>query len=143
MGIVFAGPFFNFLCGFFLLAASFSIWGTQEEDLSRPVIGAVAEDTPAYKANLEPGDSLISVNGVAVNDWESLTKELRKYPNQKIDIRFAREGKEKNITVKLSSRKTDHKKIGLLGIYPSSKTKEYSIIGAFSQAGIFTGPPAY
>ena len=132
--IIFAGPFFNFILGLLLLTFIFTFWGLEKEDLSRPVIGGVADNTPAHSVGILPSDSIISINDAPVVSWDSLRNILMQYPEQEITIRLSRKGKELQLPVKLSSKLVNGRVIGILGVYPSVTNTPYSLLSAFGQA---------
>lgn len=70
--IVAAGPAFNFL---FALVAYWVIFVAGSEDV-RPVIGAVAPDSPAAMAGLQSGDELTRVGDKNVRGWEQALMAL-------------------------------------------------------------------
>ena len=66
--VLFAGPFNNFLFAFVILFVSALIYGAVS---TKPIIGAVADDYPAKEAGLQSGDLVISINGEAINSWDT------------------------------------------------------------------------
>ncbi|HLB32258.1 MAG TPA: trypsin-like peptidase domain-containing protein [Patescibacteria group bacterium] len=73
-------------------------------DASQGIKGVV-KGSPAEKAGLREGDVLTAVNDNKVNQSNSLITELRKFaPNEEVEIKFIRDGKEKTVKVKLGER---------------------------------------
>lgn len=69
---------------------------------SNPKIGS-----PAYKANLNSGDVITSVNGGTISsmkDWENIIKESK--PGTELELTYTRFSKEKNTKVTLSKDPT-------------------------------------
>ena len=64
---LFAGAFFNFIFAFIILFVSALIWGAAS---TKPIIGEVNVDYPAYSAGLEKGDLVLSINGEKINSWD-------------------------------------------------------------------------
>ena len=64
---LFAGAFFNFIFAFIILFVSALIWGAAS---TKPIIGDVNVDYPAYSAGLEKGDLVLSINGEKINNWD-------------------------------------------------------------------------
>ena len=64
--IVAAGPAFNFL---FAIVAYFLIFMIGVNGI-KPVIGEVANPSPAYNAGIKPQDTILAVNGIKTPSWE-------------------------------------------------------------------------
>ena len=65
--VLFAGAFNNFIFAFIILFISAIIYGAV---ITKPYIGDVSPDYPAYTAGLEKGDLLLSLNGTKINNWD-------------------------------------------------------------------------
>jgi len=65
--ILFAGAFFNFIFAFIILFVSALIYGSVS---TKPYIGEVSPDFPAYTAGLEAGDLVLSIDGEKINNWD-------------------------------------------------------------------------
>ena len=65
--ILFAGAFFNFIFAFIILFVSALIYGAVS---TKPYIGDVNMDYPAYTAGIEKGDLVLSINGEKVSNWD-------------------------------------------------------------------------
>lgn len=75
-------------------------------DASQGIRGVV-KGSPAEKAGLREGDVITEISGNKVGQNNSLITELRKFqPNDEVDIKFLRDGKEKTVKVKLGERET-------------------------------------
>ncbi len=57
-----------------------------------PVVGGLARDSAAARAGLQAGDRIVSIDGVAVVDWEDFAARVRLAPLQKLDLRVVRDG---------------------------------------------------
>ncbi len=66
IAIVAAGPAFNFL---FAILAYYLIFLAGVSGV-KPVVGEIAEASPAYTAGVQAGDLILSVNGVEASTWE-------------------------------------------------------------------------
>ena len=65
--ILFAGAFFNFIFAFIILFISALIYGAVS---TKPYIGDVNADYPAYTAGIEKGDLVLSINGEKISNWD-------------------------------------------------------------------------
>lgn len=71
---IFAGPFFNFVLAFILLFLIGIIFGAPS---TKPIVGAVQEDSAAYEAGLEAGDRILSINNKKVSNWDQIIMKLQ------------------------------------------------------------------
>ena len=65
--VLFAGPFNNFLFAFLILFISAIFYGAVS---TKPIVGGVMEDYPAYNAGIESGDLILSINGTKIKSWD-------------------------------------------------------------------------
>jgi regulator of sigma E protease len=71
--IVIAGPMANFL----LTVAIFTYFIFSNGLVStKPIVGGVLPDSPAYHAQLEPGDLIVSVNGKSISTFNDIVSEV-------------------------------------------------------------------
>ena len=71
--IVFAGPFFNLV--FALLIIYFSLIFNGYGTLPAKIDG-IMEGYPAHTAGVKAGDKIIKINGIKINDWHDLSREV-------------------------------------------------------------------
>jgi regulator of sigma E protease len=94
--IVFAGPGMNFV----LAAVIFAIvLATVGRPVWPPVIGRVAEGSPAAAAGIQTGDVIAAASGRPVNHWEDLDRIVAGANGQPIELRVSRSGAERTVTV--------------------------------------------
>jgi len=55
-------------------------------------IGKVVQGMPASEAGMQYGDQIIEISGIGVSNWIELTKEVRKYPGDSINVKWKRNG---------------------------------------------------
>lgn len=89
-----AGPLMNFVLAFVLFTLLFYINGKPSEE---PVVGLVAEDTPAEEAGLEAGDRLETINGEPVNSWGNMSSIIQEEGGQPLDITVSNDGQEREV----------------------------------------------
>lgn len=123
LGIVFAGPFFNFLFAVVAFAIAFVVG----LPTLLPEVGEVKPDFPAYQAGLQPGDRVLEVNGSPVKRWEDLAKVIHESSDRPLQLKVDREQKtiQISVTPQVSIQKNlfgDEVRVGLIGISPSGKT---------------------
>jgi len=103
--ILLAGPFANFLLAFFLYLAIANI-GVPK---LLPIVGSVGEETPALVAGIQKGDTILAVNGVSINYWEEIGKQINKSKHPQIDIVIKRDNRRINLI--LAPKSIDDKNI--------------------------------
>ncbi len=71
------------------------------------VLVNIIEDSPAAEAGLQPGDVVVEVNGKAIESAASLRNQVGlSRVGEKLKLTFIREGKRRNITIKVAERET-------------------------------------
>lgn len=102
MAVIVAGPTMNILLAVVLLAAFYMGYGVYEEV---PEILEVVENSPAERAGLLPGDSIIKVDDVSVEGMEAreavetIRNAIRQKGSNELKIVVRRNGKDINIKV--------------------------------------------
>lgn len=84
MAIVLAGPGFNFLFAILAYALLFMIG---VEGL-KPVVGKVADDSPAQVAGFRAGDTLLTIDGKEVRSWDQHRLYLYQKALDREQVRF-------------------------------------------------------
>ena len=67
-----------------------------------PVIGQVMDGAPADKSGLLKGDIIKSVDGKKISSWQSLVSEIYPRPNEAIELKYLRGGRENSINLTTS-----------------------------------------
>lgn len=151
--IMFGGPFMNLLLAIVLFAILLMGFGVAQPSTT---IGSVSEcalpatserqtcepgdpAAPGAEAGLQPGDEIVSVDGVAIASWNESTAIIRDHPGQAIEVVVLRDGEQValDVTPLLSERfVTDDRgqlvedeagqpvtvEVGFIGIAPASET---------------------
>jgi len=120
LGIVFAGPFFNFLFAVVAFAAVLMVG----MPTLLPEVGEVKLDYPAYQAGLQKGDRILEANGTPLKRWEDLAKIIHDSAGQPLHLKVERDKKtfQTSVTPQDSMQKNifgDEVRVGLIGISPS------------------------
>lgn len=84
MAIVVAGPLSNFLLAIVLYWALF-VHGVPG---LKPVLGEVPPATPAAAASMQPGETILSVDGVAIPSWQELRWTLLDEALQQSEVKI-------------------------------------------------------
>lgn len=104
MAVVAAGPVFNFLLAWGIYWALFA---TQGQMGLAPSVGQVLPDSPALRAGLKEGDTVLSVGGKQLVFWEELTEIVQGSEGQTLVMEVKR-GKDRlriSVTPELRERK--------------------------------------
>ncbi len=74
--VLFAGPLFSVLAGIIVLVPLYMFGGVQKpQDV--PVLGMMVKDEPAYKADLRPLDTVVSINGRPIKTFYQMVQIVR------------------------------------------------------------------
>src|SRR5699024_11485357 len=86
---LFAGPLMNFVLAFVLFTLLFYING---KPVDEPVVGMVAEDTPAEEAGLVEGDRLLTINDTVVASWDHMSEIIHEEGESTLDVEVEHRG---------------------------------------------------
>jgi regulator of sigma E protease len=93
-----AGPVANFATAMLFLWIVFIIGVEKPLYLKRPVVGAVADSSAAKYAGILPGDSITSINQIAIKSWEDV-EEYFTLRSGTCAVRFVRNGAPDSVTI--------------------------------------------
>ena len=121
IAIVAAGPVFNMIGAFLILACSLLSFGFP---VLTPTIGQVEPGSPAAEAGLRPGDRIAAIDGVVVERWEDLPSRLEGKAGSPVRVTVLREDAqvELSVTPKLGSAPTplgEEVERPLIGVAPA------------------------
>ncbi|HLR85899.1 MAG TPA: site-2 protease family protein [Nocardioidaceae bacterium] len=153
------GPLVNIGIALVLFTIAFTLLGAQ---MPTTTVNAVSEcaipadrsdqtcqpgdpKTPANKAGLRPGDKVVSFGGHPVDSWDELTELIRDNGDDTATIVLDRNGKEiaKRVETVVSVRPSldepdEFKKVGFLGISPTSEHQHQDMGFVFTTMGEYT-----
>jgi regulator of sigma E protease len=92
--ILLAGPMANLVLAFFIYLhiAFYGAPAVVAFDYLPPIVGSVAEDTPAEQAGLRPGDRIEAINTHPVRYWYEIGREIQAAPDP-IHLTILRDGR--------------------------------------------------
>ena len=93
--VVAAGPVANILLAWLLCWILAFGWGTPQ---LLPQVGGLVENGPAAKAGVEIGDTIVSINGQPIVNWEDMTGAIAASNGQPMLVELKRPHKAKNAT---------------------------------------------
>lgn len=89
MAIVAAGPVANYLFAALIFAVVFAVHG---KDVTAPIIGEVLPGSAAEGAGLQPGDTIVSLNGSRTESFDDISEFIQLNLDQEIAIQLERNG---------------------------------------------------
>jgi regulator of sigma E protease len=121
MLVIAGGIFFNIIFAYFSLSLLYFV-GMPKSALLHPktasaTIGAVETSSPAEKAGLRVGDTIVSFNGISIeNDPTELIKFIKENPESSAQVSIKREGIIEKLDIMIGKREFQDKTIGFLGV---------------------------
>lgn len=134
--IIFAGPAANLILPIFIYFVFFA----GHTELPAAVVGDVYEDSPAARAGIEAGDTVLAVDGKSMRYWEELERTIRGRAGKELHLKLQRGRKvfEKYVVpleevVRKRDGTTDRQ--GRIGITRAPFLPMVGVIDAASPAG--------
>ncbi|MFP3916222.1 RIP metalloprotease RseP [Lysinibacillus telephonicus] len=118
---IFAGPLFNFILAFVVFVFIALMQGVPTNE---PVIYDVVDDGPAQAAGMEAGDLVKEIDGVAIEDWNSLSGTVQENPGQPLKFLVERDGQELELTLTPQSVEKSGKEVGQIGVMYQSPVEK-------------------
>ncbi len=100
LAVVLAGPFMNLLFPFVVMPLVFLIGIHVPKYLDEaPVVGWVAEGSPAAEAGFEPGQEIVDINGTPVRSWRDVNVMVGANPGARLEVTVRKEGRTRTLVV--------------------------------------------
>jgi regulator of sigma E protease len=138
MWIVAAGPIANFLLAIILLAGIFFF---NRMPIIPPVIGEIADNSPAEEAGLKPGDEILEIEGKKVDEFTNIPAIISFEQTKKLRFLISRGGERLKFDIKpeknLDKSGQNSQSNGKIGIMPDKNLvyyKNYSLSGAITKS---------
>ncbi len=113
---IIAGPASHFLVAFVLLVVMFFATGVPEG--LRPIIGEVTPGSPAATAGIAAGDTIVSIDGQPVKNYDDVMVGLKKEVGVPITLELRRGDTVKTVTVSRRMMTIENEQRPLIGIAP-------------------------
>ena len=108
-----------------------------------PVVGVVGVGSPAAKADIQPGDRIVSVAGHPVNTWEDFFIAIEQLAHREVPLVVQRNGIEltRNVTPVPPPGNTSRFEIGDIGVLPDVHPRIPSLVAGdpAERAGVKIG----
>ena len=118
--IIFCGPLLNYILGFlFFWVILFAGYPTQTSK-----VGGLIDGYGAKVAGLQVADKIIAINGIPVDTWEEMQKQIQENKNKSpIVVSLMRNNQKLEFNIALKSKVLDNqlgekKTLGIIGITP-------------------------
>ena len=100
-----------------------------------PKVGAVNPGSPAERASLRADDKIVSVNGIAVTNWDDFVQHIQSHAGTQLDLSVEREGSRIDLQVTPDAETGvdpvtgETVTVGRVGIYPADPEYAYQKVG--------------
>lgn len=111
-----AGPVMNILTALTIPFAAGILYGIPLTPA--PVVSSIAPDGAAAVAGLRPGDRIVSFNGTANPDWDTISGDALLSPNEPLPMVVDRNGQRLDLTIKPKPVTMDGETAGDLEFIP-------------------------
>lgn len=116
--VLFMGVGFNFLLSIVLITIALNRGlEVPQSNVVDGTIGSVMPASPAEKAGLLPGDTILEMNGHKIETWKDVNYAVLLNPGEVVKVRFKRGSEIIEKSVQLETEKT--RSLGKMGITPS------------------------
>jgi regulator of sigma E protease len=142
--VLIMGPVMNLLLAF-VLTAVVLYRGAQVPvyDDQPPLVGVVTEGSPAARAEIRPGDLLVSVNQRPVKTWEDFFIAVGSKPDREVSIEFLRNGQllTRQVTPETLTAGQSRIEYGDIGVLPNVHPRLLQVYpgDAGDRSGLKTG----
>jgi len=97
IAVVAAGPVMNFIFAILLFIIIFMMIGTTSNE---NLVGSTLPGKPAEAAGLLPGDRILSINGIAIDQWSDISSTVNQQePGQALNVVIDRNGRQLNMII--------------------------------------------
>lgn len=122
--ILISGALMNFIVALLIFFILMCITGTS----ATTRIASFSQLSPAYEAGIEAGDTLLSINGNAINAWEDVSPNVKASNGEQCTVVVQKkDGSEKTYLV--APYYDEQRDSYLLGIFPKAKFEFFKAIG--------------
>jgi membrane-associated protease RseP (regulator of RpoE activity) len=156
------GPMVNIAIAASLFAILFATYGNPRDQVVEPTVASVPEcvlpveeagrdctaadpATPARQAGMQPGDEIVSFNGVPFRDWAAFQSQIRANADGDAVIEVRRDGElltlRTNTTVTLRQTSIEDQtltEVGFLGVQPETHLQTGGLLYTADQMGTMT-----
>ncbi len=133
LAILFAGPFGNLLLAVAILTLLFMVGLERPAGLEDPpVIRHVAQDSPAGRAGLFPGDLILEIGETKTETWSEVLDHVIISANRKLSIAVLRNGERLETELEVAAREDG---AGVAGFFPALQPEVSRLTPGFPAEG--------
>lgn len=131
--VIIMGVFFNILFSYIVFAI-IAFYGIEESIVKNkvPEVGYVLKGSPADKAGILKGDTILSIDGKKVSNWEEAKNEISSLMRKEYKIELLRENRRLEVVVNPEIVEYLKQPLGDIGIFPPFK----AIVGAVEEGSV-------
>lgn len=141
--VVMSGVLIHFLLAYVILFGVIVGFGIENVDAEPLTTIAAVQSTldngsasPAETAGIQPGDRIVSIDGVTADTWEELVAAITARPGQQVQIVVDRNGSLKTLTTTLATTTNDQgAEVGYLGVNPAFPIEKIGVVRSAGLAG--------
>ena len=123
--VLVSGSFTHFLVAFLLIASALAFIGLP---VATNEVSEVVADSPAAVAGLEEGDVVIAVDGVAVEDFDSVREEIAPRAGDSVVLTVqSPDGATRDVAITLDAPHPNGSDDGFLGVGPTAEDQPLGI----------------
>jgi membrane-associated protease RseP (regulator of RpoE activity) len=136
-----AGSATHFVTAFLFLILIFSVVGLPNPEKPTLQIEAVqleigGEESPAAKAGLDPGDTIVELDGRRVESFQDVRTAIREGDGQTIELLVRKEsGATETIELTPATDRVGDEKVHVIGVYPRNEIVRQNPIAAVASSG--------
>ena len=131
--ILAGGVIFNLVFAIIVFTIVLLVMGNQ---VATTTLDTVVDGSPAQAAGLQPGDTLVALQGQPVESWDAFTASMTAYkPGDQITISVDHNGTVSDYKITLA----DNEGAPMIGISPTAQRQAISFVDAFTTSVGFIG----
>ena len=88
MAVLLAGPFMNLVVPILIFTILLAL--PHDKHVGIVTVGSVAPGSPAVEAGIRPGDSILGVNGITIDNHVDLVQQIQKLKGQETELTLRR-----------------------------------------------------